>query len=354
MACAQPSVVDQVVTDACEKQAVLLGELPSHGEAQAFQTKAEIVDELVSQCGFDVLLFEAGVYDFLGFEEALAEGQATFRQLNRAIGRFWWTEGLAGWRQGLFDQATAGTLTLGGLDDQPSVTSDYARAALPELVASALSADQVDVCRDALDRNLHWRYDDEHSFDTAEQALLARCTQEAAQVAAETASSPQQRMLESIASYYARQLDDAPDRDAVMNRTLNWYRARQPESKVIVWTATVHAARQQGGLSTQPLGAHLAELGDALAVIGFTAAGGTSSMAGMPSQPLEEAPPGSLEAQAVAGAEPLVYLDASALRGLGDVASRLLGRLSVSDWSTSFDGVVVVREETPPVFEAWR
>jgi len=344
-----------VVADVCEAQVVMMGELPSHGEAQAFQTKAEIVDELVKNCGFDVLLFEAGVYDFLGFEEALADGQPTFRQLNRVIGRFWWTEGLADFRQGLFDQAEAGTLALGGLDDQPSVTSDYARAALPELVASVLSADQAAECRDALDRNLHWRYDEETSFDDAEQARLARCTRDAAEADSDIASSPQQRMLESIASYYGRQLDSAPDRDAVMHRTFEWYRARQPESKVIVWTATVHAARQQGGLSTQPLGAYLAEaLGDALAVIGFTAAGGSSSMAGMPSQPFEAAPPGSLEAQATAGGEPLVYLDAAALHSLGDVPSRLLGRFTSFDWSTSFDGVVVVREETPPVFEAWQ
>lgn len=47
---------------------MLLGELPSHGEARAFEAKAAIARRLIERCGFNALLFEAPNYDFLGFD----------------------------------------------------------------------------------------------------------------------------------------------------------------------------------------------------------------------------------------------------------------------------------------------
>ena len=113
-------------TRLCKKQIVVLGELPSHGEARAFQAKARIVQRLVEDCGFDAVLFESPIYDFLEFQRAAAAGSATPAQLDRSIGRFWLTRELAEWRQWLFQRAR-NALVLGGLDDQVSVTSDYAR-----------------------------------------------------------------------------------------------------------------------------------------------------------------------------------------------------------------------------------
>lgn len=74
-------------------------------------------------------------------------------------------------------------------------------------------------------------------------------------------------------------------------------------------------------------------------------------MAGMPSKPLPIAPPGSLEARATAADTAWVYLGPAALRDLGEVPSRLLGRFTSADWSTMFDGVLVVQTEAAPVFE---
>src|SRR5690242_237698 len=62
------SIVDGVVNAMCQKQIVLLGEPPTHGEALAFDAKSRIVDGLVAKCGFNTVLFEMGVYDFIGFE----------------------------------------------------------------------------------------------------------------------------------------------------------------------------------------------------------------------------------------------------------------------------------------------
>lgn len=353
--------IEQQVAEAlCEKQIVVLGELPSHGEARAFQAKARIVEQLVNQCGFDAVFFEAPIYDFLGFQKAVAENRAVPAQLDRAIGSFWLTRELNPWRRWLFSQSTDGRLLLGGLDDQAhSRTADYARLTLPDLVAASVPAQSAPECRQAVERNLYWRYDAEHPFDEAEQIRLQQCARLAADaLAARTERNldiTEQVMVENLANLYGRQrnLAEAQDRDEMMYRNFLWQSERMPdESKFIVWTATVHAARQQGARAHKPLGTWLSEQwGDRLAVIGFSAFAGQSSMAGMPSKPIPEAPSGALEALATASDTAWVYLDAAALHEVGVVPSRLFGRFTSADWSVYFDGVFVIREEVAPVFE---
>ena len=352
--------IDLVVAESvCDMQIVLLGELPTHGESRAFQAKARIVEHLVNQCGFEALLFEAPVYDFLGLQESLEEGDTVPKQLDRAIGGFWLTRELSTWREWLFAQTVDGQLLIGGLDDQVSATSDYARAALPDLVAASVPGHRARECREAVERNLFWSYDVAQPFDQAEKERLQQCAGLAADaLAAKTepdAEVRQQLMAENLANLYDRQLDPASarDRDEMMSRNLRWYRKHIPaKTKIIVWTATVHAARQQGERGTKPLGTWLSdEWGDRMAVIGFSAFAGQSSMAGMPAKQIVEAPAGSLEALATATDKAWVYLDAAALRALGAVPSRLLGRFASADWSRYFDGVLVIREEVAPVFE---
>jgi erythromycin esterase-like protein len=180
-------------------------------------------------------------------------------------------------------------------------------------------------------------------------------------------------MVDDVASYFARERDAAergaaavPDRDRVMAQHLAWWAARLPRNaKIVVWTATTHAARAPGAqpvlpLGVPPLGARLAERwGDRLAVIGFTALRGQWSRAGQPSQPLAPLPPHALEARALAAgaagdAPGWTYLDRAALRSLGSVPSRLFGKVTTTDWSTAFDGVLVIRDEAAPTFEPRR
>jgi erythromycin esterase-like protein len=180
-------------------------------------------------------------------------------------------------------------------------------------------------------------------------------------------------MLDNLASYFARERGTAergaaapPDRDLVMARNLAWWTERLPnDARIVVWTATPHAARAPGAqpvlpLGVPPLGARLAERwGDQLAVIGFTALQGQWSRAGRPSEPLAPLPPNALEARALAGAAAgdsagWAYLDRATLRSFGSVPSRLFGKVTTTDWSTAFDGVLVIRDEGAPTFEPRR
>jgi erythromycin esterase-like protein len=353
-----PSIVDGVVNAVCQKQIVLLGELPTHGEAHTFDAKSKIVDRLMAQCGFTAILFEAPIYDFIGFERSTDTRTATPEQLDNAIGRFWWTRELAPWRHALFEAATRHRVMVGGLDDQVSITSHYARAALPRLIAAASPESTATECRQAVTRNVGWTYDAGNPFDEREQLRLQQCARHAADAAAAHRSfdAADRVMLESFARYADRQrVGPASSRDESMYRNLVWYVERLPAgSRVVIWTATVHAARQRGARSEVPLGARVVERwGDRVGAVGFTAYAGYTSRAGRPASPIADAPPGSLEATATSTSA-WALLDSEKLRAIGRVSSRLFGQFVSETWSDYFDAVVVIRQEVAPTFDPWK
>lgn len=355
---APPSIVDGVVNAVCQKQIVLLGELPTHGEARTFDAKSNIADRLIAQCGFTAILFEAPIYDFIGLERAATTRTATPEQLDNAIGRFWWTRELTPWRRTLFDAATRQRVVVGGLDDQVSITSHYAKAELPRLVAAASSGSAAAECRQTVSRHVGWTYDAKSPFDEREQLGLQQCARNAADAAAASRSldAADRVMLESFARYADRQrVGVTSGRDESMYRNLVWYLERLPaNSRVVIWTATVHAARQRGSRSEVPLGARIVERwGDRVGSVGFTAYTGFTSRAGRPASPISAAPPESLEATAT-GESAWALLDSERLRAIGRVSSRLFGAFVSERWSDYFDAVVVIRQEVAPTFDPWK
>jgi erythromycin esterase-like protein len=378
----------RIAAAVCNKRLVLLGELPEHGEARAFGVKARVVERLVTSCGFRAVLFEAGSYDFFGVERALAtstrssareaRGDSLDLALARAIGGFWWTRELGDWRRWILHEAIARRVVIGGLDDQPSATAAYARATLPGLVGVAAPPARAAECQEAVVRYLNFSYTATLQYDSTERARLVDCTRLAADRARVAHKSAKERtpddvMLDNLTSYFARERSTADrgaaaaaDRDSIMASNLAWWSARLPrDARIVVWTATTHAARAPNAESVLPLGvrtlgARAAEQwGDRLAVIGFTALEGQWSRAGRPSQALAPLASDALEARALAGqtggdVAKWAYLDMAALRALGPVPSRLFGKVVTNDWSTAFDGVLVIRNEVAPTFEPRR
>lgn len=340
-----------VVASLCGKRVVALGELASHGEARAFQFKAELARGLVEQCGFDAVLFEAPIYDFFGFSAGVEAGSPDQRQLDNAIGRFWWTRELTEWRRWLMQAAGQRRLYVGGLDDQVSVTSEYAVQVLPELVNLAIEGPEGGRCKQAVRRNLSWDYAGGQAYDNKERLLLAECTRTALD-AGHAATPQERRMLFSLTSYYERSVASLPstERDVVMYQNLTWHLGRlKPTARVVVWTANVHAARTMVEGRVPPMGSMLARhFGADYAAIGGTALKGRSRMAGGEVTTLRPAPGNSLEAQGLAGVDEIAYLNSVQLREIGAVPSRLMGEFAAADWTNYFDGVFVVQDEQAP------
>jgi erythromycin esterase-like protein len=142
-----------------------------------------------------------------------------------------------------------------------------------------------------------------------------------------------------------------------MYLNVQWLMARlPPRSKVMVWTATTHAAKD---LSSVPGQEGLVSLGslvqktfkDNAFVLGFTANSGSYAMGRQPVRQLSSAPSASVEGQAFT--DPALdtrYFNLSQLRAFGAIQGRPLGAdFKIARWDQVLDGLVVFREERPPV-----
>lgn len=350
----RPIAVDQVVDAACEKSVVLLGELPSHGGARAFEAKASIARRLVEGCQFSAVLFEAPIYEFELIRSPPGKTDVNQEDTDRAIGPFWSSKELESWRTWLHEAEVSGKVRIGGLDDQSSDKSLLTERALPELVVQSMSEPEASHCVTAVQRYLQWDYSEESPFDEIAKRKLAKCSRSASSQISQTVSTARDAMVTAFDRHASRLAGDsaAADRDESMLQNLKWHLSAMPAgAKVVVWTATVHAAREPGGRPYTPLGNRLSQiLGDRLLAVGFTTAGGTTARFGSDPRPLEQMPVDSLEAIALGSSLDSVYLDHTSLKLLDGKLSRLYGKPSSHTWSQHFDGVVIFRDEKPPTF----
>jgi erythromycin esterase-like protein len=145
-------------------------------------------------------------------------------------------------------------------------------------------------------------------------------------------------------------------RDQAMHQALQWHVGRLPRaSKIIVWCATIHAAKSLRGVPGYadfvPLGSYVArDFGDAAAAIGISALGGSYGRGKAPATTLE-APAASLEARAFTGddSRDVGYLGRGALAPYGPSTAQPLNysKPMAAPWHEVIDGLLVLREEHP-------
>jgi len=176
-------------------------------------------------------------------------------------------------------------------------------------------------------------------------------------------------MIDSLKRFFARNLAEEsrktadPDkgwneRDRSMYRNFRWLLSRLPShSKVIVWAATVHAAKDLSGAKgfegEVPLGSYISrKFKDRAFALGFSAYAGSYVFTRQPVRELSAAPVTSLESRSFANRDSdTVYLSREQLRKFGSVEARPLGTtFTTARWDNVMDGLVVFREERPPEY----
>ena len=352
--------IDRLVRDVCRKQIVLLGEDAGHGGGRTFEVKTEIVKRLVSRCGFDAVLFESQFYDMLDVEHAVAEKTATPVQLAGAIGALWArAEESKPLIDFLYRETMAGRVRIAGIDPQVGgVMGEYSKHRLGAALTGPLADDRRDACRREIDTHNAWRYDDTHPFDDAAQQRLRGCIDDVRAALIAQGVDPISETA-AMAAAYSRYLDmalggDGNRRDLGMYENLQWHRGRWPTgTKLIVWCATVHAAKALDGLATDmtPMGRHVhAAYGKRAAAIGFTALAGRFGNPGAAGEPnvLQPADATALENLVLARSDAgLRYVDAKRLKRLGTIVSRPINyrKQHAAPWAEVLDGMIVLREE---------
>lgn len=357
---AQTPALDALVRDVCDKRIVLLGEDANHGSGATLALKVELVQRLVTECHFSGVLFESQVYDFIDLEHAVTGRTATAALVSDAIGGLWSKARETGMlAEFLREQASAGRVTLGGLDPQVGgATQRYTQQKLPAALAAYLSGERAKSCEDELARLTNYRYNDSVAYDSATRARLRGCVTAVQGVLTQRSKSPAVREMDlttaNLLDFLAMSDSNAFNvRDRAMFENLRWYLGRWPkEAKVVVWCATVHAAKAASGSGANvPMGALVhKEFGDEAAAIGFSALGGSFGRPGRTPTAIDPAAPASLEGRAMSGpAGDVRYVDRATLEGFGEVAGRALNyrKPESANWATLLDGLVVLREEQP-------
>jgi erythromycin esterase-like protein len=351
---ASSTPLDSLIRDVCDKAVVMLGEESHHGGGHTLEVKSDLVQRLIERCGFDAVYFESDAYEFVDLNRRLAAGTSAPEQVADAIGGLWSVSSaidpLVGY---LYTEASAGRVRLAGLDPQLThASSGYLKATLPGELVLGLSEPRRSTCAEIITRHTNWRYDSEHPYDSAARDGLAECFREASDAApADSALSVLARATLAILTNPPAGGPGWDARERQMAQLFRWHqRLSKRPSRVIVWTANVHAARYSEAVNgpVRPFGDELhAEYGDRLVSIAFTALGGAY---GRNATLIPTAASESLESRAMAdGPDPLRYLPRASLAELGDVDASVFNfdKTRRADWSLLFDGAVVLREEKP-------
>jgi len=352
---------DGVLRDLCGKSVAALGESPLHGFGKTLEFKVELVRRLVDECHFNAFFIESGIYDFLNIERRLKSGQeVTEPMVAAAIGGLWATREVQPLIPFLLEKAKSGKLVLGGLDDQLG-RGTWAQRDLPADLVGHLTDDEKPRCLAILQRHTLWQYGSDSPYGPKDKALILGCLDRV------DGSEYDAAMVDGLKRLFARdfradvpagadtRMQDGNDRDRSMYLNFRWLLARLPaHSKVIVWAATTHVAKELSGVSGAEgevsFGSYVRrQFGDRAFTLGFSAYSGSYAMTGQPVRQLSAAPENSLEGRT--SADGASYVSLSELRKMGAIPGRALGAgFKTARWDEVVDGMVVFREERPPEF----
>jgi erythromycin esterase-like protein len=363
--------VAAAVHDACAKRVVLLGEPPMHGFGSTLELKVDIVRRLVSECHFNAFFIESGSYDFLKIAERLEAHQTvTPAMVAAAIGGLWANREVATLVPFLAEEAQRGHLVLGGLDDQLSAGT-YAQREMPaDLVANIPDERDRAACLATLQRHMLWQYSAAEPYGPGDRARILSCLDKIEPGITRRHDAMTRdadlAMLQNLRRTFARDfgqgsgVDEAirifNDRDRSMYENFKWWMARVPApAKVLVWTATNHAAKSLVGVPglerSISLGSYVsAEYGADAFALGFSALSGSYALGRQSPRTLTPAPPNSLEHAVLdRDSTDASYVGLDALKTFGVLPARPVSPdVKEANWSKVFDALVILREERPP------
>jgi erythromycin esterase-like protein len=365
---------DAVIRELCGKRVALLGESPLHGFGRALQFKVEVVRRLVDECHYNAFFIESGIYDFLNIQKKLKSGEeVTQSMVAAAIGGLWATREVEPLVPFLLEKAKTGAIVLGGLDDQLGRGTYAQRGMSSDLVEYLQGGEKIE-CLSILQRHMLWQYSADAPYSPKDKALIVGCLD---RIETGISNSPGKdadfrkndtAMVESLKRSFARDFSEAKSadpniensnaRDGSMYLNFQWLISRLPtHSKVIVWAATTHVAKDLSGVPGQehmiPLGSYIRrEFKRSSFALGFSAYSGSYGMARQPVRQLSDAPAESLEAQAFANNDSEThYFNLDKIRKSGSIPCRATGSgFKTAKWNEVVDGLVVFRQEHPPEF----
>lgn len=355
----------QLQATLCDKQVVLLGEGSFHGEGVTFAFKAKIAQALIEDCGFSLLLFESSFYEFTKINTDISNGRVTsIQDTEAAISPLWKDEvEMQSFIQFLNLAANNQSITLGGIDDRVgSRGQDYSNFLMPIEITEWLDEEMQSECRTAFNQRIMYSFSLVDPYDQTKKQRLLACLNNLE----EDDSQPKEEetlsaMRKSVVRMLNRDLTDRKSRfsgraNSMYKNFEYWYDNAQNQPRTIVWSSTVHAAKSGdvlkafGGSSNFGEYIKLRFSEDAYA-LGFSALEGAHAKIGGDIENLPTAPENSIEAITMSGTDcDYAFLSAQDLESFDfSPAAAIQNIYETKNWATILDGLVVFREQRPPI-----
>lgn len=356
------SALAAVVEQLCGKETALLGEA-LHGDGHTIRFKVALVQQLVTKCHYNAVFFEGSYYEFEAIARTRREGKTvTPDMVGAAVGGMWkFHREFQPLLPFLANEVTSGRLALGGIDFQTGgFEQPYTNDVLPAELSNYLNADRRGQCRDAVTRRIY------NGFDGSRQVELLRCVTDISHAILSSRDidprlrEEQNGILANIKAYFETNMSDTGGlyraRDRAMFDNFRALKRRlPPHSKVIVWTATAHLAKDATAdpafATVKNLGSYLHQVyGSRIFTLGFTAQSGSFKWSGQENRALPVAPESSLEAQAFNGSDSeTLFLGSTRLQQFGVTQTAVFEHAyRATNLAKALDGIVVFRTEYPP------
>ncbi len=226
---------------------VMLGE-QSHMDGTTIKTKIKLIKYLHEELGFNLLVFEGGIYDMHKAWESIELGMPARDALGHSITYLWsTTQDIIPLAEYIDEQKNSNELKLLGFDSQfyTNFSKNYFISDLSEFLAS------VDKSILKSKEWLHLKQNLEYSFirefkkmkknqPESDTIYIDRLIEKLVELPKNTENQFWIQTLESLKVHVSDLSLGKDGRDRQMADNLIWIKEQNPESKIICWGATSH------------------------------------------------------------------------------------------------------------------